>query len=417
MRVKLRGLWRHPDFLRFWAGQSLSRVGTQVTALALPTAAIQLLGAGPVEVGMLAALQSLPFPLLGILSGVLADRLPRRPILIACDLGRLAALGAIPSLFLLAELTIWQLYVVALLVGMFTPFSVVASQAYLRVLVSREQLLEANARLEVSNSTAGVIGRAAAGLLISWLQAPMAILMDAVSYLVSASLLLRVRTVESAPAARSGPASRSLWTDIREGLTATFRDRTIRLIAAASATVNLGHNTAQAAYLLYAYETIGLNPAEVGLILTVGGVGSILGALSVYPVSRRTGVGPAMLLGIVVAFASYALLPVAQLGLALPLMSLASFLLAASLPIYFVNTITVRQAVVANELQGRVVGTIRTLVIATTPVGALLGGMLGQYFGLVPALMTGAALGMVAVCWVLAGPIAIAGSSTLVDRR
>src|SRR3954463_15201793 len=104
MRLRLGGLWRHPDFFKFGAGQSISRLGTFVTALALPTAAIQLLGAGPVEIGTLAGLQSLPFPILGIASGVLADRLPRRPIMIVCDLGRLVALGSIPAVYLVGHL-------------------------------------------------------------------------------------------------------------------------------------------------------------------------------------------------------------------------------------------------------------------------------------------------------------------------
>jgi MFS family permease len=136
-------LWQHPDFLKFWAGQSVSRLGTFVTGLALPTAAIQLLGAGPVEVGALAALQSLPFPLLGIPSGVLADRLPRRPVMIICDVGRLVALASVPLAFLGPGLSIYHLYVVALLVGVFTPFAVVASQAYLKALVDNDDLMEA----------------------------------------------------------------------------------------------------------------------------------------------------------------------------------------------------------------------------------------------------------------------------------
>src|SRR3954454_7468375 len=115
MRIRLTGLWRHPDFLRFWDGQSISRLGTFVTALALPTAAIQLLGAGPVEIGTLAALQSLPFPVLGILSGVVADRLPRRPIMVVCDIGRLIALGSIPAVYVVGRLSIYQFYLVALI--------------------------------------------------------------------------------------------------------------------------------------------------------------------------------------------------------------------------------------------------------------------------------------------------------------
>lgn len=405
MRVQLGGLWRQPDFLRFWAGQSVSRLGTFVTALALPTAAIQLLDAGPVEVGTLAALQSLPFPLLGIASGVLADRVARRPIMIVCDLGRLVALASLPAAYLAGHLALWHLYLVALLVGIFTPFAVVASQAYLRGLVDREQLIDANAKLEVTNSTAGVAGRAVAGLLIYWIQAPLAILVDALSYLLSAALLVGVRRPEAVATARRERPSGGFWRDLRDGLAVTFADRTIRLIALAGATVNLGQNVAQSVYLLYAYETLGLNAAEVGLILMVGSAGSVVGALAVYPVSRRIGPGPAMAVGVVVAFSSYLLLPVAQLGLAIPLLAAAGFVLNGGLPIYYVNTVTVRQATIPDHLQGRAVGTIRTIVISTTPIGAMLGGLLGHSLGLVPTLLVGAGFGLLALGWVAAGPI------------
>jgi len=407
MRLRLGGLWQHPDFLKFWAGQSISRLGTFVTALALPTAAIQLFGAGPVEIGALAALQSLPFPLFGIVSGVVADRLPRRPVMIVCDLGRMIALGSIPIAYAAGQLTMFQLYAVALIVGAFTPFAVVASQAYLKGLVARDQLMEGNAKLEVSNSTAGVAGRALAGLLIYWIQAPLAILVDAASYLVSAALLLSVRKPEPVLESHHGQRQESFWRAAWQGLVATFEDRTIRLIAASSATVNLGQNIAQAVYLLYAYETLHLNPAEVGLVMTIGSVGSMLGALAVYPVSRRIGTGAAMVAGIVVTFASYLLLPLAQIEYPVVVLGVASFLSSVSLPIYFVNTVTVRQATVPDHLQGRVVGTIRTLVIATTPLGAMLGGLLGAYLGLVPTLLVGSAVGILAVGWVLAGPIRV----------
>lgn len=413
MRLRFGGLWRQPDFLSFWAAQSISRLGTFITALALPTAAIELLGAGPIEISVLAALQSLPFPVLGIASGVIADRLPRRPIMIVCDLGRLIALGSVPVADLADHLTLQQLYVVALVVGVFTPFSVVASQAYLKGLVARNQLMEGNAKLEVSNSTAGVAGRAVAGLLIHWLQAPMAILVDAATYLVSTVLLLTVRKAESVQQTRQTPARGDFWRDVWQGLVATVGDRTIRLIAVSSATVNLGQNIAQSVYLLYAYEALDLNAAQVGFILMVGSAGSVLGALAVYPVSGRIGAGPAMATGVLVAFASYLLLPLAQVGPSVPILCVAGFVLNMCLPIYYVNTVTIRQATVADHLQGRVVGTIRTVVFATTPIGALLGGVLGEYLGLVPTLLIGGAVGMLAIGWIMAGPIKLGLTTTL----
>jgi MFS family permease len=404
-------LWHHPDFLKLWASQSVSRLGTVVTTLALPTIAIQQLEAGPVEIGFLAALQALPFPILGIPSGVVVDRLPRRPIMVVSDLGRLLALASIPLAYLGPGLSMAHLYIVALMVGVFTPFSAVASQAYLKGLLDRADLAEGNAKLEISNSTANVAGRALAGALIFWIQAPLAILVDAASYLVSALLVLAIRRPELISAAPGQQGRRSFWRDAWDGLVATFGDGTIRLIAASSATVNLGISIVNTVYLLYAYDVLGLNAAEVGVILAVGGAGSIVGAMAVYPVSSRVGEGPAMASAVLVGFASYLLLPLAQLGpiaaagLVVPLLSLASLVLSVCLPIYFVNTITVRQATVPDQLQGRVVGTIRTVVIACTPVGALVGGALGQFLGLVPTLLIGAAVGSLALVWIVAGPI------------
>jgi predicted MFS family arabinose efflux permease len=331
--------------------------------------------------------------------------------MVVADLGRLVALASIPLAYLGAGLSLAHLYVVALMVGIFTPFSAVASQAYLKGLLDRADLAEGNAKLEISNSTANVAGRALAGALILWIQAPLAIAVDAASYLVSAALLLTIRRPEPISAVPRQQDGTSFWRDAWDGLVATFGDGTIRLIAASSATVNLGISIATTVYLLYAYDVLGLNAAEVGVILAAGGAGSIVGAMAVYPVSRRIGEGPAMASAVLVGFASYLLLPLAQLGpvretgLVVPLLGLASFMLSVCLPVYFVNTITVRQATVPDHLQGRVVGTIRTVVIASTPIGALIGGALGQYVGLVATLLIGAGVGALALIWIMAGPI------------
>src|SRR3989454_6534603 len=166
----LRGLlWRHPDFLKLWAGETVSQFGTQVTFLAVPTVAILVLHAGPFQVGLLSALEFLAFPVLGLVAGVYADRLRRRPIMIVCDLGRMLALGSIPVAFLVNALTLEQLYIVALLAGVFTVFFDVSYQSYLPALVDRPNLLEGNTKLEISRSTAQVSGPASAGLLHPWI--------------------------------------------------------------------------------------------------------------------------------------------------------------------------------------------------------------------------------------------------------
>src|SRR2546423_13244238 len=159
-------LWRHPDFLKLWTGETVSEFGSQVTVLAVPTVAILVLHAGPFQVGVLSALEFLAFPTLGLVAGVYADRLRRRPIMIVCDVGRLLALGSIPAAYLLNLLTLDQLYLVALLTGIFTVFFDVSYQSYLPALVDRANLIEGNTKLEITRSSAQVAGPAVAGLLI-----------------------------------------------------------------------------------------------------------------------------------------------------------------------------------------------------------------------------------------------------------
>ena len=192
-------LWRHRDFLKLWTGETVSQFGSQVTFLAVPTVAILILHAGPFQVGVLSALEFLAFPTLGLVAGVYADRLRRRPIMIACDLGRMLAIGSIPVAFLLNALTIEQLYLVALITGIFTVFFDVSYQSYLPVLVDRPNLLEGNTKLEISRSTAQVSGPAVAGFLIQWIGGAKAVAVDALSFLVSAVALSVIKTPEPQP--------------------------------------------------------------------------------------------------------------------------------------------------------------------------------------------------------------------------
>src|SRR5215469_3742461 len=186
-------LWRHPDFLKLWGGQTVSQLGTQVTQLALPTAAIMLLGAGPAQLGLLVAAEFLAFPVLGLFAGVWADRLPRRRIMVVCDIGRLLALASIPAAYAAGGLTMAQLYAVALVMGVGSVFFDVSYQAYLPALVPTVDLREGNAKLEIGRSSAFVVGPALAGLLIQLVRAAPAIAADALSYAVSVASLLWIR--------------------------------------------------------------------------------------------------------------------------------------------------------------------------------------------------------------------------------
>src|SRR5918911_2926365 len=175
-------LWKHRDFLKLWSGETVSKLGSEVTLLALPTVAILVLHAGPLQVGLLSALEFLSFPVLGLIAGVIADRLRRRPIMIVCDLGRALALGSIPIAYSLNLLTINQLYAVALVTGVFTVFFDVSYQSYLPSLIDRKDLVEGNTKLQVSESAAQIGGPALAGFLIQVISGARAIAVDAISY-------------------------------------------------------------------------------------------------------------------------------------------------------------------------------------------------------------------------------------------
>src|SRR5947209_13630520 len=201
----LRGrVWRYPDFLKLWAGETVSEFGSQVTLLAVPTEAILVLHAGPFQVGVLSALEFLAFPTLGLVAGVYADRLRRRPIMIVCDIGRLLALGSIPVVFLLGALTLEQLYIVALLTGIFTVFFDVSYQSYLPALVDRSNLMEGNTKLEVTRSASQISGPAVAGFLIQWIGGARAAAGGAAPFPLTGGAAVFDPTAEPAP--MPGPA-------------------------------------------------------------------------------------------------------------------------------------------------------------------------------------------------------------------
>ena len=201
------GLWRHGDFLKLWSAETVSQFGTQIGILALPLVAILELGASPFEVAALGTVEFLPF-LLHLPAGVWVDRLPRRPILIAGDLGRFVLLATVPIAFVADALSIWQLYMVGFLVGICTVFFDVAYMAYVPWLVERDQIIDGNSKLEISRSAAQVGGPGLAGGLVQIFTAPFAVLIDAISYLGSGLFVLGIRRHEETPPGRRSTAAR-----------------------------------------------------------------------------------------------------------------------------------------------------------------------------------------------------------------
>ncbi len=384
-----QSLWKHPDFLRLWTGETISLLGTQVTLLALPTLAILLLHADPFSVGVLVSLQWLAFLFLGPVAGVLVDRLPRRRIMIIADLGRLVALGSIPLAFALFARTLFQLYVVAGVVSILTVFFDVAYQAYLPALIDRPALLEGNAKLTVGEGAAQIGGPALGGLLIQWIGAATAITADACSYLASALLLVSIRKQDPQLPADAHGRKSSIFTEVREGATMVFQHPLLRTIALANTIQSLGASVAEAVILIFAYRSLHLSPGLVGIAIAVGSIGDLLGTVVVSRATRKLGVGPTLGLSSLLGACSYLLIPLGLFGFPAAAIAVWRLLYGLHISTYNINQVSLRQMITPDRFQGRMNATIRTTSYGVLGIGPLIGGLLGTSVGLVPTILLG----------------------------
>jgi MFS family permease len=374
------GLWRHADFLRLWGAASVSQVGSQVTLLALPLVAVLVLDATAFEVALLTTFDFLPFLLFGLPAGVWVDRLARRPVMIATDVGRALALLTIPLTYAMDVLTLVQLYAVGFAVGVMTVFFELAYTSYLPSLVAREQLIDANSKLEISRSGAFIGGPGLGGILVGLLTAPGAIVVDALSFVASGFLVLRIKGHEQWIAAAG--ARRGLRRELVEGIRYVLSHRFLWPIASCTAILNLFWNAAFAVYFVFLARELDLEPAVIGLVLMLGNLGWLAGALVAGRVTNGVGVGWT-LAGSAFMFApAGVLVAVAPQSAPLPFLIAAQALGSFAGVLYNITSMTLRQSVTPDRLQGRTVGAIRTVVWGVTPLGALLGGALASIFGL-----------------------------------
>ena len=399
------GLWRHPDFLRLWAGQTISQFGSQISALALPIAAIVVLDASAFQVALLGTVEFLPFLLFTLPAGVWVDRLRRRPILVIADLGRAAALVSVPVAYAFDALAIWQLYAAGFAVGTLTVFFDVAYQSYLPSLVRRNQLVEGNSKLELSTSAAQLSGPAAAGVLVSLLSAPWAVLTDAISFLGSALFLLRIRMREEVVEPTAAAERPGMRAEAWEGLQFVFKDRRLRALTESTVIFNFCANGAFAVYLVYAVRSLGLSPAAIGVIFSLGNVGWLAGALVAGRLSTRLGVGPTIILTGAVAAPALMLVPAAPKSAPIPFLIAAGVLSSFGLVIWRIAQVSLRQAITPDHMLGRVNAVSRFMMWGTIPLGTLLGGALGSTIGLRTTLWIGTIGASFTVLPVLLSPV------------
>jgi MFS family permease len=397
------GLWRDPAFARLWVASTVGALGTYIGRLALPTAAIVALDAGPIEVGVLASLQWAFFPVVGLLAGVLADRVPERRVMIACDLGRLLALGSVPAAFVLGVPTMAHFYAAAAVAGILTVFFDAAYRSYLPSLVERKDLIEGNAKLELGQGAAQVGGPALAGALVQVAGAAVAVAADAFSYLVSALCLASIGKPEVGPRS-SGEGLRAALREAKDGLLFVFSHPVLRPIVAVNTASNFGGAVVEALALLFAYRLLTLSPGEVGMATAVGSLGFVVGAAFAGSVAKRVGMGRTLFFSSLLA-ASFFVLPAGLLGLPIFFYGFWRLLFGLAEAAYNPSAAGLRQAVTPGEMQGRAIATVNAFGYGALGVGSLVGGLLGSWIGLVPTILAGGALYVVGSLPALSGAV------------
>jgi predicted MFS family arabinose efflux permease len=404
---------RHPDFLKLWTGQTISQLGSRITREGLPLAAVVVLGATPFEMGILNAASGAAVLAFGLFAGVWADRMRRRPVLIGTDLGRALVLGFVPLLALAHRLSMPALYAIAAAAGMLTVMFDVNYQAYFPSLVEKENLLEGNSKLALSDSIAEIAGPGLTGVLVQWLTAPFAILFDAISFLVSAASLAMIRKREPVPQSHADP---HVWREIREGLQACWRDPILRAIALRTGAASLCMGMIGSMYVLFAMRDLKMNPATLGAVISVGGVSALLSAGLGEKTIRAVGYGPSLIFASILTGIAALLIPLAH-G---PMWLIIAFLTGSQLGdagwvVYGISETTIRQTIVPDRVLGRVNSAMHLLFRGMYPVGAFVGGAVAQRAGARYTILAGVIGYLLTTIFLIASPLP--RLRTIADRQ
>ncbi|WP_436495814.1 MFS transporter [Actinokineospora sp. HUAS TT18] len=395
-------LHTHPDFRRLWIGDTIAQFGTNIGQIVLPLLAIAVLNATPFELGVLTAAETAAFLLIGLPAGAWIDRMRRKPLMVRMDLARAALLLTVPLAGWLGWLTLSQLVVVALLVGACTVFFDIGYQAYLPSLVGREHLIEGNAKLQASQSVAQLSGPAAGGALSQVIGAANAMLATGVGYLASALMLSRIKAVEPAP---HRPPERHLRAEVVEGLRFVVHNRYLRPIALCTASWNLFFGVETAVFVLFLAKTIGLTPGQIGLVMALAGIGSIIGAVLATKVNAAIGTARAIWLVPLASTPFGFLIPLATPGWPMALLIVGFLMVNFAAVIYNIAQVSFRQAICPDHLLGRMNASVRFIVWGTLPLGALLGGTLASTIGVRETLWVAVSGWLASSLWVVLSPL------------
>jgi len=401
------GLLRSADFRRLWLTSALTQFGAQITLLALPICAVLMLHATPAQMGTLGALESLPFLLFGLPSGVLLERCRRLPIMMCSDAMVATALASVPLAWWLDALTIHWLYAVGFVLGTGLVIGGSAEQVFLTFVVGRERLVDAHAKFAATESAARLIGPGMAGAMVQLMGAPLAILCNVAGFVVSLANLKRIRAREPKPA----PSNTHPLRDIRDGLAFVWNHRVLRTLAWTSGAWHFLFYGYMALHVLFATRVLGMAPGVMGTAQMLGGAGILAGSVLVKPLSNRFGTGRAILVGLCSCALGFGLMP--AIPAALFGSTLASaiaygivvFLLDCGATLFFVPYIALRQRVTPDAMLGRMVATMRSLTVASAPLGALAAGALAERFSV-----------RVGLACVAAGAVLLASTAVVATR-
>ncbi len=364
---------RQRDFGLLWGAQTVSELGTAVTLVAFPLVAITALHASNFEVGVISASSTAAWMLVGLPAGVWVDRLRRRPVMIATDLGRALLMASVPVAWALGALTVAQLIVVALLAGVLTVFFNVANTAFLPVVVAGDRLADGNSALQASFATAGIAGPSLGGGLVQLVGAPAAVLADAVSFVVSALCVWRIRSPEPPPVPAAG---RRLSAEVAEGVRYVLGHQLTRAIVTSVTLSNFLFGGFEAVVFVFLARQLGLRAGVVGVLFALGGVGALLGSMTAGAVSRRFGDARPLWVSSAVTAAGGLLLPLAMPGWGLAWFVAGMLVLNAGIAAFNVYVLSAIQAGTQARLLGRVIASTRMFTRGGIALGGLAGGAL-----------------------------------------
>ena len=398
---------KQPGFLSLWIGQSVSVVGSQITSLAFPVLAVTYLNANEFQMGLLNAADTSAFLVFGLLAGALVDRWIKRQVMLVADLIRMLAVAVIPLLWMLGVLNVYHLMIVGAVISVATVFFDVSYQSYIPILLPKEYIGIGNARLEISGQISGIAGPGIVGALLTFLKAPVLLVIDSVSFLVSAVSLWFIKDREQE---KPKTDRKPIVHEIGEGLKFVWNQKLIRAISFTTSTSNMFGTVVATMFALYLLkpEFLNLGTAGFGILMSIGSLGGLLGAALTPKLIKLVGEGPLIVLSVLVSEFVQFLIPLAWYiphQYSIILLAANSFFTSFLALTYNITQVTARQRLCPEHLLGRMNASIRFMVWGSIPIGALIAGILGTVFGVLSTIWIGVILGLFSSCFVLFSPL------------